>query len=277
MTGLDKNEKGSLRLSTVEIRNFRGILDLTVELDDVTVLVGENNTGKTAFLEAIRICLDSDRWHNQPFEEYDYHLADSSSTPAGAKPIEIVLHIKESREATWTAATKQLLEAALVVDGEKRSMVICKFAAEYDAATGQSLTNISFLDIDGSILPEPIDYRPLLESLQSLCHVHYLSAIRDSANHFQPKGAFWQSFLSDKPVADDKKRVFESEFASLNKRLINSHEPFQNVRDFLNTIDSIIDAGSADSVEIEALPSKLFRCSQGRRSPLPPKQVQRYP
>ena len=81
-----------MRLTTVEIRNFRCIRDLTVDLDETTVLIGENNSGKTAFLDAIRICLERLRGRGRgPFDEYDYHLPDDESTPTNAAPIEIVL------------------------------------------------------------------------------------------------------------------------------------------------------------------------------------------
>src|SRR5919108_3557264 len=42
-----------MRLRRVRIQNFRCIVDLTLELDDVTVLVGANSTGKSSALQAI--------------------------------------------------------------------------------------------------------------------------------------------------------------------------------------------------------------------------------
>ncbi len=78
-----------MRLTTVKIRNFRCIKDLAVDLDETTVLIGENNSGKTAFLEAVRICLERLRGRGRgPLDEYDYHLPDDASTPVDAAPIE---------------------------------------------------------------------------------------------------------------------------------------------------------------------------------------------
>lgn len=37
-----------MKLRRFQIENFRGIIDLDLELGDTTVLIGENNTGKTA-------------------------------------------------------------------------------------------------------------------------------------------------------------------------------------------------------------------------------------
>ena len=60
-----------MRLTTVEIRNFRCLRDVAVDLDETTVLIGENNSGKTAFLEAIRICLERLRGRGRsPFDVF---------------------------------------------------------------------------------------------------------------------------------------------------------------------------------------------------------------
>jgi predicted ATP-dependent endonuclease of OLD family len=40
-------------LSKAQIKNFKSIRDLEIEFDDLTVLVGENNSGKSAAIEAL--------------------------------------------------------------------------------------------------------------------------------------------------------------------------------------------------------------------------------
>ena len=46
-----------MKLRKVTIKNFRCLVDVTVPIDDTTILIGENNSGKTALLEALRIAL----------------------------------------------------------------------------------------------------------------------------------------------------------------------------------------------------------------------------
>lgn len=46
-------------LSKVRIKNFRNLQDVTVELGEKVVLLGENSVGKSNFLEALRMLLDS--------------------------------------------------------------------------------------------------------------------------------------------------------------------------------------------------------------------------
>src|SRR5260221_322985 len=46
------------RINSITIRNFRSLGDVTVELEDLTVLVGANGTGKSNFLNALRFTRD---------------------------------------------------------------------------------------------------------------------------------------------------------------------------------------------------------------------------
>ncbi|CCE97885.1 putative overcoming lysogenization defect protein [Sinorhizobium fredii HH103] len=49
-----------MRVSRIVIQNFRTFASLDVNVaDDLCCIIGENNTGKTAILRAIQICLDN--------------------------------------------------------------------------------------------------------------------------------------------------------------------------------------------------------------------------
>ena len=73
------NFKEYMLLKYLRIENFRGFERVELELDSITVLIGENNCGKTSLLEAIRLCLS--RSFNRkaiPFEDHDYHLPNAA-------------------------------------------------------------------------------------------------------------------------------------------------------------------------------------------------------
>jgi putative ATP-dependent endonuclease of OLD family len=46
-------------ISKVEIKNFRNLKDISVDLTEKIILLGENGTGKSNFLQALRLVLDS--------------------------------------------------------------------------------------------------------------------------------------------------------------------------------------------------------------------------
>jgi putative ATP-dependent endonuclease of OLD family len=60
-------------LTRIDIKNFRGLVELSLSFDKTTVLIGDNNTGKSTILAAIQLCLT--RVLNKrggAFGEYDW-------------------------------------------------------------------------------------------------------------------------------------------------------------------------------------------------------------
>jgi len=91
-----------MHLKTVVVENFRGFSKLKVDLDSTTILIGENNTGKTSVLDALRLCLSRalSRKGN-PFEDHDYHLASDKMRPADSDQLMITLDFAESKKDEW--------------------------------------------------------------------------------------------------------------------------------------------------------------------------------
>ena len=247
-----------MRLTSVRIRNFRCITDLAVDLDQTTVLIGENNSGKTAFLDAIRICLERLRGRGRgPFDEYDYHLPDDEATPADADPIEIDLAFAETEAEPWSDEVVQALADLLTRDDDDRARVALRVRSSFDSGAGDFLTDWDFLDARGNPLPErkaPVQ----LTTLQRLAPAFYLSALRDASRHFAAKGRFWRTFLAEIGVPDDDRQKLETALADLNDQLIAAHEPLSEVRERLEEARNVIQFGVNEAVSIDALPTKLF-------------------
>ncbi len=73
-----------MQISRLKIKNFRGIQTASVILSKHSVLIGDNNTGKTTILEAIDLVLGPDRLNRvPPIDEHDFYqgkyLADASA------------------------------------------------------------------------------------------------------------------------------------------------------------------------------------------------------
>ena len=104
-------------LTQIDIKYFRGIEELSLPLDNLFVLIGDNNVGKSTILDALRLCLTrSLTRRGTVFEEYDYHLESSKAEPSTSQPIEITLTFAESQEAEWPDEISQLLPDAEQVD-----------------------------------------------------------------------------------------------------------------------------------------------------------------
>ena len=48
-----------MRISRIVVKNYRGLKSIDLSIyNDLSCIIGENNTGKTALLRAVQICLD---------------------------------------------------------------------------------------------------------------------------------------------------------------------------------------------------------------------------
>jgi putative ATP-dependent endonuclease of the OLD family len=87
-----------MKLRHLLIENFRGLKSLDLALGDTTVLIGENNTGKTAVLDALKLALYEVRSRRGcAFDVYDFHLQDTDAAPAAAPPIRLRLTFQEDQ------------------------------------------------------------------------------------------------------------------------------------------------------------------------------------
>ena len=82
-----------MEISSVKIRNFRGIQKVDLDLTKSQIFLGDNNTGKTTLLEALDLTLGPDRLYRFPaIEEHDFHLGnylpEANTSPIGQQIID---------------------------------------------------------------------------------------------------------------------------------------------------------------------------------------------
>ena len=144
-----------MRITAVRIRSFRGIKSLDLELGPVTVLIGENNSGKTSVLDALKLCLrDLGPRRRLVFDALDFHLADSSAEPSSADPIEIEVTFADSSDEPWDDDLVRRLGhlRVLQVDAAGGNSVRLRVDCAYDHTTRDFAQNWYFLDLGGQKL-----------------------------------------------------------------------------------------------------------------------------
>jgi putative ATP-dependent endonuclease of OLD family len=154
-------------LSRVSITNFRGIPRLALGLDHTTVVIGENNHGKTSLLDVLQRCLSTPENGEKPAWEY----RDFRRGPGGVVgPIRVVLGFEAGDGGGAVALAHRLFEPAMVPgpDGVPRLRV--EFTG--DPASGAMATR--FLDGEGA----PLDVRDPEGTLLRLRELHPVMVVR---------------------------------------------------------------------------------------------------
>lgn len=245
-------------LSKLQIENFRGIASLEIDLDQTTVLIGENNAGKSTVLDALNTCLSRGLSRRAtPFTEYDFHLANEKAQPSQAPPIRLTLCFQEAKEQEWPKEIAQTFPGAIQSRDDGRQQLTFRVESRYDQTTRDFAVEWSFLDLNENSLPGARAPR-LVTDLQQLVPLFLLGALRDASQHFSARAPFWAPFTRNISIDDEKRLELEAQIEAVNSAVLEAHQPFVVVKDQLARTGRLLPLAEVDPVSIEAIPLRIF-------------------
>lgn len=247
-----------MKLKHFRIQNFRGISDLELDLDDTTVLVGENNVGKSSVLEALHLSFSRGLSRkSSPFTSYDFFLTEAAPTPDLAPPILLTLTFAEDVEGEWPEQIGQALDTANQVLEDGRSQVRLRIRCAYDPVIEDLAVEWEFLDLAENPLPRAKNPR-LLSDLQTLAPVFLLGAVREAAQHFGSRSAFWGPFTKNPRIEPGARKEIEAQIEQINQTVLDNHEPFGVVKARLSEAKKLVSLADGDLVSMEAVPARIY-------------------
>jgi putative ATP-dependent endonuclease of OLD family len=157
-----------MHLTRVFIENFRGIRRLKLYLDGVTVLIGENNHGKTSVFDALCLCL------GRPgealpgsFRRSDFHRPSGGGS---LQPIRLSLTFTPDADAQATGPSHGSILSALTRDHDGRD----RLRVELWGRPEDGRIEHRFVDQDG----RPLDPQPPDSALAELRRQHPVLLLR---------------------------------------------------------------------------------------------------
>lgn len=163
-------------LKEVRVKNFRSLKDVDVMLDDSTILIGENNSGKSTLLDAIRIGL-SRPGTRFLFDDYDFFMDSEISSPKDSEGIKIVLIFEERKVDEWEGfISDTFIEALQYLDNEKAAIIL-QTTASYNEVTSDIEVKTTFLNKNSEPIPGKV--QNLVNKFIMLTPVFYLKALRE--------------------------------------------------------------------------------------------------
>lgn len=248
-----------MKLRRIQIDNFRGITNLDLSIGDTTVLIGENNSGKTAVLDALRFALREVRSRRGcAFDSYDFHLPTPSSDPASAPAISIRLTFREDVAGDWgDQVVARLTRAKIAQDDAGCTVVTLKIGGRFDVLTQEFVQDWEFQNLAGVAMTGLTD--SAMAAFQSEVSYYYLAALRDAAKHFDAKGSFWRPFLKESQLTPEKRAEIEGKLSEVNQLIVSSHSSFEQVLAKLRDVQDVVTMqGGNDLVSVDAVPGRLF-------------------
>ncbi|MBN6360611.1 MULTISPECIES: ATP-dependent nuclease [Providencia] len=136
-------------LERVEIYGFRGINRLSLELNNSTVLVGENSWGKSSLLDALDLLLSPEHTNYQ-FSLHDFHHP-AGNDESRYRSLQIVLKFGERRKGRHQSYRFHNLSSVWVDNGDGLKHIFYRVSAELKD-DGTIAVDKNFLNAGGNKL-----------------------------------------------------------------------------------------------------------------------------
>lgn len=254
-----------IQINQIRICGFRGLNNIEVDLEKVTVLTGMNNTGKTTFLKALQIALGNRMFISQD----DFFIGnkgistqitiDLKFIPIDAKG-EHVKTFEEDWEIVFT-------EERIRTDLEGYSCIPLRTIVNFDPIRNSFKTKHYILKewpefddngaqwhaVDnGTEKPFAIEEIPFF----------YVDAQRDIVEDIKFKTSYLGRMLSKIEYSDEDIERIEKQIKELNDETVASSDILASIKTNLKELDSAMDS-SSNGVEVTPFTKKLRDLNKG--------------
>ncbi|MFN5261378.1 MAG: ATP-dependent nuclease [Pseudanabaena sp.] len=248
-----------MKLVEIDIQNFRGIKSLNIPIDRLTVLIGENNVGKSTVIEALKLVLTRGfgSIRGKQFSEYDFHLNDTNATPKTAESIRIVLHFAEEQQDEWPVTITQQMNEVIQLDSTTGlNHIWLQAKGAFNSESRSFETKLSFLNSNMTDLNSRNS--TYLNLLQGFVPLFFLSALRDASQEFGQRGQFWSGFLKSINLPDASRQEIEQKLEEINTSVIGANEGLNEVIQKIAEAKRLVPLDSTDPVILETIPTRIF-------------------
>jgi putative ATP-dependent endonuclease of OLD family len=248
-----------MQISRLSIENFRCIRSLDIRLSSRSVIIGENNAGKTAILDAVRIALGRRRgqWGQTGFTEFDFPLGHQQ---AGARPdIRITLWFSETRLDEWPQPLADDLADIIRSDPSTGVRSIClRVTCSFESVSKSVDPDWKFLREDNEPFAGAGARNQNLTRFFDYVPCFSMAAMRDANIEFGGRSRFWGSLLKTINVSEETTAELEARFAELNDQLLGADPKLEAIKVTLRSISAVIANGAVGDVDVRAVPVSLW-------------------
>ena len=248
-----------MRVSRIEIQNFRSIRHLVVDLGDTTVFVGPNNAGKTAILDALRIPLTR-RWGQRGtgFNEYDIHVSSDGDDPKASPGVSIVIHLQETESEKWPdGITEDLHQIVQLNPKTDLHSIVLRTRYAWSEENDAFESTWEFLNAARDPFAGRSARRTNLERFWRYVPVFYLDALRDACTEFSSRSQFWRRLLKALDIPDELESRAARVLDLLNRRLLKADPRLQEIAETLSGATRIAARDREGGLRLRMVPQQM--------------------
>lgn len=247
-----------MKITNLHIENFRSIKSLDVKLDDTTVFIGSNNSGKSAILEAVRIAL-SRRWGQKGtgFTEDDVHIPGEDMDPRVAPAVKISFEFIEPSANEWPSDMVSNLEDIMTITPQGLNKVAVWITYRWNSDKEIFEPSWEFLNSAGEPLP-PRKRSINLSAFYDYVLFFWLGALRDVNDEFSSRSHNWGGLLRAVKVPPALQDEIKKELDELDSKLLSADPKLSEIAETIGGATEIAIEETPGSAKLRMLPMNVW-------------------
>ncbi len=247
----------SIQIDQVRIANFRGISNIELILPRVTLLIGQNNSGKTSVIKALQLALGD---YGRFLSDEDFHI---NSDEKRQNKILVDLRFisiddQGMRGQEFSEEWQQEFGDKIQQEADGYQFVALRAMATPDKIKGGYLLERFSLDswpeFNNWQNESPKKKNRLKGRIESVPFIS-IDAQRDIHNELKEKSSFIGRVLSSVEYDEKDVTVLEKMVADVNKEAIDKSEPLKKLKQHLDYLNQSFE-GSGQT-ELTPFPKKI--------------------
>jgi len=242
-------------ISKVEIHNFRSHKNTLIELSKTNVLVGRNNTGKTAFLDAVNYAIGVRK--GMPSED-DFFASEDKFDPKNSDPIRIVLEFRETKDNRFSDNVLYMLDKAVRYDEEQcpedpiKYIRMC-YEFKYNKERDRYVDDRYFVNLNNKKLSTDSVVKGIHLSFSPF---FYLTTLRDINKEIKNKSSFWGKIKASIDYRDKEENI-EKLVEQINNLLLKDDRTVKDLISKLKELEKNVNI-SSESLYLQAFSKRSW-------------------
>src|SRR5579871_3169680 len=259
-------------ITEVRVRNYRCLRSVDVELDSLTVLIGQNNAGKTSFLNALFAAIGAGQ---RIISGDDVFLQKAEVSAPKDRVVAIDILIRPTDEQGKIAdvfpqgsAWLELWGSGVVQDEDERDLVALRTQFKWNTIKGEYILERRFLkewqkDAAKWADSKPVEKVPPVSAQQiEPLAMYLLDAKRDIAEDLRTRSSFWNKMVEEHGLSPEDVERIEEDLSKINQDIVESSDVLTHIQSHLKNFHETLSCDE-DSVSITPLARHLRDLSRG--------------
>ncbi|KRE73927.1 hypothetical protein ASL11_06305 [Paenibacillus sp. Soil750] len=253
-------------LKEVRIRNFRSLREINVSLDFTTILVGANNSGKTAFLKALEVVFGLE---NKKVKKEDIYLSGAGNSYPNEAVIDVLIvpvddhgEVCKEFDNGWY---QHFGASRIQLDDEDNHILPIRTFVKFDPVRNGFGISQFVLDkwyANPEFWNDSITKEQVPSGLMDILPLVYLDAQRDIVDDLRNPDSFWGRIVADVGMGLEETVEAEKDLDRMNQMVIDHSPVLSHIHGQLQMLKDI-NAGTSNEVVVSPLPRKVRNLYRG--------------